>query len=157
MNILLDTNILTRLAEPGHAMHRQALDATAALRFQGHTLCIVPQTLYECWVVSTRPASVNGLGKTGTEAAAELASLKSLFLLLPDTAAMLSIWEQLVTTNAVLGKNAHDARLAAAMLSHGVTHLLTFNDQDFVRFAGITVLTPAAVLAPPTSPPPAAP
>jgi len=27
MNYLVDTNILTRLAEPGHAMHQEALDA----------------------------------------------------------------------------------------------------------------------------------
>ena len=52
----------------------------------------------------------------------------------------------------VIGKNAHDARLVAAMRVHGVTHLLTFNDQDFARYTGITVLTPAAVFAPPPTP-----
>lgn len=54
-----------------------------------------------------------------------------------------------MTTHAVSGKNAHDARLVAAMLAHGLTHLLTFNDADFQRFTGITTVTPAAVLAMP--------
>jgi predicted nucleic acid-binding protein len=154
MNVLLDTNILTRSAEPGHQMYQPATDAVEALRLQGHTLCIVPQVLYEFWAVATRPTAANGLGKTVPEAAAELSKLRARLTLLEDTPAILPEWERLVTSYAVLGKNAHDARLVAAMLVHGVTHLLTFNDQDFRRFAAITVLTPAAVLSPPPPPPP---
>jgi hypothetical protein len=45
MNYLVDTNILTRLAEPGHAMHQPALDAVKRLIHQGHKLHIVPQNL----------------------------------------------------------------------------------------------------------------
>lgn len=52
----------------------------------------------------------------------------------------------------VVGKTAHDARLVAAMHAHGLTHLLTFNEPDFRRYAGIIVLTPAGVLAPPPTP-----
>src|SRR5439155_16814338 len=76
MNDLVDTNILTRLAEPGHAMHQPALDAVKLLVRQGHRLHIVPQNLYEFWGVCTRPTAVNGLGETAAEAAAELANLK---------------------------------------------------------------------------------
>jgi predicted nucleic acid-binding protein len=154
MKILLDTNIMTRLTEPGHAMHKDALDATISLGVQGHILCIVPQNIYEFWVVCTRPIAVNGLGKTAAEMAAELVNLQSLFTLLPDTPAVFPIWENIVTKNNVLGKNAHDARLVAAMLAHGINHLLTFNDADFRRYSGITVLTPSAVLVPPPPPHP---
>jgi hypothetical protein len=62
MNYLVDTNILTRLAEPGHAMHQPTLDAVKSLGRQGHKLRIVAQNLYEFWVVGTRPTTVNGLG-----------------------------------------------------------------------------------------------
>jgi predicted nucleic acid-binding protein len=113
----------------------------------------VPQSLYEFWVVCTRPTAANGLGKSVAEATADLAKLKGLFPLLHDTPALYPAWEQLVTATAVVGKKAHDARLVAAMRVHGLTHLLTFNDQDFRRFGGITVLTPAAVLAAATPPP----
>jgi len=77
MNYLVDTNILTRLADPGHAMHQEALDAVK-----------------------------------------------------------------------LIGKNGHDARLVAAMTVHGLTHLLSFNAQDFRQYRAITVVTPADVLTP---------
>jgi hypothetical protein len=47
MNVLLDTNILSRMAQPGHVLHQAAFDATAALRLRGDALCLVPQILYE--------------------------------------------------------------------------------------------------------------
>jgi hypothetical protein len=43
-------------------------------------------------------------------------------------------------------KVAHDAKLVAAMVRHQVTHLLTFNVDDFARFAEITAITPDAVV-----------
>ena len=79
MSILLDTNILTRNAQPHHPMHRDAVDSVAELRRQGEVLCLVPQDLYEFWVVATRPADQNGLGLTPAEAEVELSSLKALF------------------------------------------------------------------------------
>ena len=115
-------------------LHQPALDAVKRLARQGHTLHLVPQNLYEFWVVCTRPTNVNGLGKTAPAAAAELDSIKSLFLLAEDTPAVFSAWERLVTSIPVLGKNAHDARLVAAMTVHGLSHLLTFNDKDFQSY-----------------------
>lgn len=147
MNVLVDTNILTRSAEPGHPLHHVCRQAIATLRLQGRTLCLVPQNFYEFWVVCTRPTTVNGLGKSAAEAAAEIAAFKTLFLFLPDTPALCTEWERLATAAGVLGKNAHDARFVAAMRVHGATHLLTLNDADFRRYSGITVLTPAGVLA----------
>jgi hypothetical protein len=107
MNYLVDTNILSRLAEPGSAMHQPSVDAVKRLVSAGHKLHIVPQNLYEFWVVCTRPTNVNGLGKTAAEAATELANLKSLFILLDETPAICAVWEQLVTSTPVLGKNGH--------------------------------------------------
>ncbi len=148
MNYLIDTNILTRLAEPGHPLHQPALDSVKCLVAEGHKLHIVPQNIYEFWVVCTRPTSVNGLGKTAAEAATELASLKALFLWLDETQAMYGVWENLVISTPVVGKNGHDARLVAAMMVHGLTHLLTFNAQDFRQYPGITAVTPSDVLTP---------
>jgi hypothetical protein len=61
----------------------------------------------------------------------ELASLKSIFLWLDETQAYYGACQQLVASIPVIGKNAHDARFVAAMTVHGLTHLLTFNTQDF--------------------------
>ena len=60
MRALLDTNILTRAVQPSHPMHTDALDALDALRQRGEELCIIPQNLYEFWVVATRPLTMNG-------------------------------------------------------------------------------------------------
>lgn len=151
MNVLLDTNILTRAAQPNHPMYSEALDALEVLRDQGDTLRLVPQNLYEFWAVATRPLAANGLGMTPAQAGAELSRLKSLFRLLDDTPALYQAWETLVMRYSVSGKNAHDARIVAAMTVHQISHLLTFNVDDFQRFSEITVLTPKTLLisAPP--------
>jgi len=57
------------LAEPGQAQYQTALDATTTLVQRGDHPCLVPQVLYEFWVVATRPKAVNGLGLTVAAAA----------------------------------------------------------------------------------------
>lgn len=145
MRVLVDCHILTRSAQPGHPMHIEALDAVRTLKQSGEELCAVPQNLYEFWVVATRPMDVNGLGMSTTQAQAELTRIKSFFRVLPDIPAIYPEWEKLVVQHAVSGKNAHDARIVAAMNVHGITHLLTFNAADFKRFHGLSVISPAAV------------
>jgi predicted nucleic acid-binding protein len=51
----------------------------------------------------------------------------------------------LVNKYSVHGKNAHDARLVAAMMRHGVKHLLIFNTADFERFEEISLIHPQEV------------
>jgi len=145
MRILVDTNVLLRISDPNHAHHALAKGAVDVLDSDGHELRTVPQNIYEYWVVATRPVAVNGLGFTPDEVQPFLTGIKRLFPLLRDERSILDRWETLVSTLHVLGKNAHDARLVAAMQRHAVTHLLTFNDADFARYPGITVLTPQAV------------
>lgn len=147
MNTLLDTNILTRAAQLGHPMNATAADAVDALRRRGDNLFIVPQSLYEFWVVGTRPLAQNGLGFSPAQVRTEIDQFKKSFTLLPDTPAIFPAWEHLVTSYAVSGKSAHDARLVAAMQVHGLDQLLTFNVADFRRYAIITVLDPAVVVS----------
>jgi len=151
MNIPLDTSILARMAQPGHVQHPVATNAVNALVLRGDIPCLLPQALYEFWVVATRPVAMNGLGFTIQQVAAELSRLKGLFPLLQDMAAIYAEWERLVTVYQVTGKNAHDARIVAAMIVHGLTYLLTFNTGDFARYPGITALDPAAVVPPPSA------
>jgi predicted nucleic acid-binding protein len=140
MPYLADSNLLLRGAEPGHPMQAEAEAAVAALLGRGEQLYIAPQNLYEFWVVATRPLERNGLGMTAIQAEAELARIEAQFPLLPDTPAVYQEWRRLVMAHAVLGVRAHDSRLVASMLVHGVTHMLTFNVQDFSRYPEITVV-----------------
>ena len=150
MNVLLDANIPGRMAEGGHSQQQIAVDAVAALISRGDSPCLVPQVLYEFWVVATRPIASNGLGLSAREAAAELSRLEMLYPLLQDNPAIYPEWRRIVALHQVLGKSAHDARLVAAMAVHGITHLLTFNAGHFARFPGIVVLEPTILLAPPS-------
>ena len=56
-------------------------------------------------------------------------------------------WRRLVVRHAVTGVKVHDARLVAAMLVHGVSNILTLNDRDFARYAGISAVNPRAAVS----------
>ena len=147
MNYVLDTNILLRMAQDTHPMHTEATQATTTLIRQGDTVHIIPQNLYEFWSVATREIKYNGLGLSVGDAQNELARLRSLFSFLPDTPAVCSQWERLIVQYGVIGRDSHDTRIVAAMNVHGVTHLLTFNQDDFRRYTNIVAVSPGEVIA----------
>src|SRR5262249_27547345 len=105
----------------------------------------LPQSLFEFWVVVTRPKKYNGLELSASEAEAILTKFESVFPLKHDTQAVYKEWRRLVTQHAVLGQKLHDARLAAAAGAHGITYLVTFNKDHFTRFTTITALLPSDV------------
>lgn len=131
MSYLIDTNVLLRLAQKKHPMRPDARRALVTLRQQGEELCIIPQNIIEFWAVATRPVANNGLGLTVNEAAGEIKKLKRLFKLMPDLPPIYAEWESLVTEYLVVGKPTHDARLVAAIKAHNLSHILTFNTDDF--------------------------
>ncbi len=134
MAYLVDTNVLLCSADPQHPMYSAAVNAVSRLQSQEEALCIVPQNLIEFWNVYTRPAQKNGLGHSSSEAQQQIERLKVFFSMLLDTDSIYDQWEQLVVAYQVKGVNVHDARLVAAMLVHGLTHILTFNTKDFSRY-----------------------
>ncbi|MEZ6104237.1 MAG: PIN domain-containing protein [Pirellulaceae bacterium] len=146
MLVLVDTNVVLRIVETGHPHHQAAADSMRKIRQRGDTLCLLPQVHYEFWVAATRPVANNGLGLSSSDALAELKQLgPPLFRFLKDERAIYQAWLGVIGTHSVQGKAAHDARLVAAMERHGVTHLLTFNTEDFVRYRHLTVLDPQTV------------
>jgi len=147
MTILIDTNVLVRLDHLGNPQRETARKALERLVDDAHDLRTVPQVLYEYWVATTRPVDANGLGFSIEEADRLLTDFKELFPPLRDERGILERWQELVIRYAVQGKVAHDARIVAAMLRHGLTHLLTFNDSDFARFTEIVAVTPESVVS----------
>lgn len=142
MSYLADSNILLRLTQKNHQHYPIVKNAVISLRKQGEEICIVPQNLIEFWAVSTRPVLNNGLGLTINETESEIYKFKRLFKFHDDETDIFAEWEDLVAKYQVLGKNVHDAKLVAAMLKHGISHLLTFNVKDFKRFTEINVIDP---------------
>ena len=144
-NFILDTNILLRFCDPVSPSYEQARQAIAKLLTDGHQIYLAPQSLTEFWVVATRPLEANGLGWDVRKTRSEIDQLLYQFPLLEDTPAVFAHWLYLVTAQNIKGKKAHDARFVAAMLTHGVTNLLTFNTDDFKTYSGVTLLHPSDV------------
>lgn len=142
---LVDTNVLLRGVQKSHPTHADAKRAVAILLRRGDELRISTQNIIECWAVATRPVANNGLNLSIEDAARELQGLKLLFEMLPDVPNIFTEWLQLVIKHRVAGKQAHDARLVAAMQAHGIAHLLTFNAKDFARYDSITVVEPQTI------------
>ena len=147
MAYLLDSNILLRYVEPAHPMHPDAVNAVAALLAAGEQVCILPQSVSEFWNVCTRPADKNGLGWTPAQTDKEVTRIEQLITVILDIPTIYGEWRQLVANHNVAGVQVHDARIAAAMKAHGLTHLVTFNTKDFRRYTGINAVTPAEVIA----------
>lgn len=149
MSVLLDTNILARLTQSTSPQHSVARSAVNSLQKAGERLCIVPQVLYEFWVICTRPIGnpSNGLGISVDQVKTEISRAHALFTFLPDTPGVYMEWERLVVVHQIKGKNSHDARLMAAMNVHGINQLLSFNVPDFARYPGIQIIDPTRVAA----------
>jgi predicted nucleic acid-binding protein len=147
--ILVDTNILGRMPDRSDLQYSTAHRAIRSLVATGERLFIVPQNLYEFWAISTRkrgspPSGQNGLGMTVNRASLWLGFFQRQFTLLYDRADMVKLWHDLVKNLGVIGIRSHDLRLVAAMQSHGITTLLTFNTAHF-RNCPITVVDPASL------------
>ena len=148
MKVLLDTNILLRCAETKHSHHKMAIEALSSLRIAGAEFFLVPQLFYEYWVVSTRPVINDGRGITPLAVIDEFVYFQPpRYTILYDSEEVFHEWKSLVLNYEVRGKPAHDARLVAAMNVHKLSHLLTFNGNDFRRYMGITIIDPANPLA----------
>ncbi len=148
MLIHADTGILLRLldrADPFHASIRQAI---RRLHSRGDEPVTSPQNAAEFWNVCTRPVSARGgFGLSVQETDRRLRILERIFRLVPDAPSAYAVWRQLVVRHGVQGVQVHDARLAAWMQVHGITHLLTLNPADFSRYPSITAWTPMDLLA----------
>lgn len=147
---LFDTNIWLRAVQRESPHHTLAVNALAALLARGDAISLTAQNLIEFWSVASRPTEANGLGWPVATARQEIDRLLAQFPLLEETPAIFAHWRQLVADHQITGRRVHDARLVAVMLAHGVTHLLTFNGDDFRAFDEIVVVAPAAVLTAPS-------
>ena len=140
MKILLVTNVLCRLVERGHPDHSATENAVAKLHLGQHELFLIPQVIYEYWVVVTRPAAENGFGMTTADADKAISLWLKAFELARDEQGIFENWRELARQHDAKGKSAHDTRIVAAMKRHEISHLLTFNVADFRRYPGIEVI-----------------
>ncbi len=145
MPVSVDTNVLLRIARRSDPNHPAVDNALAKLAIRGTILYYTHQNIAELWNTMTRPPARNGFGLSIQDADREVALLESGMELLEDSAAVYREWRRIVVQYNVSGVQVHDARLAAAMYTHGISHILTLNQSDFNRFGGLIPVHPAAV------------
>ena|SRR5579864_2512812 len=142
---LVDTNILLRMTRRSDPQHQLVDAALAQLAGQGAIFHYTHQNIAELWNAMTRPRDRNGFGLTVADAEREVRAIESGMIFLPDNDAVYREWRRIVVQHSVLGVQVHDARLAAAMYVHHVTHILTLNVADFNRFTGLTAVHPSSI------------
>jgi predicted nucleic acid-binding protein len=146
---LLDTGILLRLVNRHDPEHVTVRDAVRSLRRRADQLVTSYQNLAEFWNVLTRPVTPNrtGYGRSIEEAVRCLRFFRKYTAVVPETTASGELALALMEQCRVIGSKVHDTRLAAIAKSMDPTHVLTLNPADFRRFDGLSVITPAEVLA----------
>ena len=145
VSCLIDTNILLRIASRSDPQHNLTDAALLRLAMASATFYYTHQNIAELWNVITRPIARNGFGLTGAEAYRQVRAIEGGMTFLPDSEAVYSEWRRIVVAYGVSGVQVHDARLAATMYVHGVSHILTFNVTDFSRFSGLTAVHPSTI------------
>ena len=141
---LVDTDVLLRFVKPDDSDYSMLRSSIRMLWLDGDDLCYTSQNLAEFWNTSTRPVERNGYGLSILEVDGRARFIEEQFTLLEDSNAVHHEWRSLLVNHSVSGIQVHDARLVAAMHVHQISHLLTFNTRDFVRYTGITVVHPGS-------------
>jgi predicted nucleic acid-binding protein len=148
MRYLLDTGILARLPHRTDPLHQEVREAVRLLLVEGHVLVTSTQNMAEFWNLCTRPADARGgFGLTVRETAKRLRLLERFIRVLREPPTGYAAWKAIVLSKQVMGRQVHDARLAALMKSYRVKWLLTLNGADFGRYGWMRAIAPKDVIA----------
>jgi predicted nucleic acid-binding protein len=139
---LVDTNILLRISREEDPQHQLIGTVLKELEKQGSRTYFSIQNIAEFWNVCTRPPVRNGYGFTMDETNKRVEHIEATMTFLPDNEQVYSIWRHLVTSCNVRGVQVHDARLAAIVQAYGLTHILTLNQPDFLRYSNVQAIHP---------------
>jgi predicted nucleic acid-binding protein len=139
--ILLDTNILVRLADRNDRQYQMTHAAIKGVFRNKRQPVVSQQCLQEFWAVTTRPAKKNGLGMQTTAADRYIHQFLRLFRLVDDPPGLFAQWRDLVNRCNVQGLQSYDARLAACGIGLKCSGIMTYNAADFVQFP-IAVVNP---------------
>jgi predicted nucleic acid-binding protein len=138
--IFIDTNVLLAATDRTRTTHGASTAFLQQSIREGVRLFVSGQILREYLVVATRPVDRNGLGLPPSKACVNVDLFRecSDFLGENDTTARLLM--TLVKDHDLKGKRIHDAGVAATMRAHGLSHLKTWNHDDFKIFDDLILL-----------------
>jgi len=145
---LVDSNVLLRWVRPDHSDYPASVSTIDVILRRGGVLCYTSQNVAEFWNACTRPLAHNGYGLSPSETDRRARFFEQKLHFLEDSRAVHEDWRSLLVTYKVSGAQVHDARLVAAMRIHSIKFILTFNDRDFTRYAGIEAVNPRSAALP---------
>jgi predicted nucleic acid-binding protein len=146
VRILTDTGVLLRFFERSAVDHAAVVKALEELWRNGHDLFTSAQNVVEFWNVSTRPLTARGgYGHAPADVDQRVKVIDATWNVLPFTVQAYTHWRRIVIDYQVTGVSVHDARIVATMLAESIQRILTLNGRDFIRYPGITVLSPQDV------------
>ena len=138
----IDTNVLLYVSRPSAREHARSQAALSRMRQDGAPLWLSRQVFREYLAAATRPQA-SGPALPMAAAIADVHGFQAAFNVAEDGPNVLDRLLQLLAAHPGGGKQVHDANIAATMLAHGITRLLTFNAADFRRFDSlIEVIAP---------------
>lgn len=146
---LIDTGVLLRFVDDGDALHPLVQQAVEALVRRNEELFAATQNIGEFWNVATRPVANNGWGLPPDGAFRLVENgIEPICGIVPDVASTFTELKRLLIQYNVVGKQVHDARLVALMLTRQIDTILTLNARDFQRYLpeGISIVTPGDVV-----------
>jgi predicted nucleic acid-binding protein len=149
MAYLLDTGVLLRLVNEEDAQHEVVRLAAGMLASRRDRLVTTTQNGAEFWNVATRPPTDNGLG-ISVEIVNDAihAVIEPICTVVREHSRHFVELKRLLTIYQIVGKQVHDARLVASMVTWKIDRILTLNEKHFKRFEveGIVVQSPRAVI-----------
>ena len=148
MRYLLDSGILLRLADEHDSQHALVETAVGTLGNKGDELYITTQNVAEFWNVATRPAVNNGLGlPAATVAKLYEDTIEPICAVLVELDTLPAEFRRLLIQHSIVGKQVHDARLVAMMITWQIDNILTLNERNSRRFEaeGISVVVPGSL------------
>ena len=137
----VDTNLLVYASRRTSLHHKNAIAALQQLQHEEADAWISRQVIREYLAVVTRPQ--HGIAAIPVAMAADDIRRFSLgFQIAEDGPATTEHLLELICRFPTGGRQIHDANIVATMLAYGIRRLLTFNADDFLRFAEIIDIQP---------------
>ena len=139
--LFVDTNILVYSSESRAPLHTIAVQTLETYYNTGTQLWISRQILREYLATLSRP-QVWGNPQPMSRVIAEVQSYESRFRIAEDDANVTARLLFLLQQVPAAGKHVHDANIVATMQTYGIRRLLTHNEDDFARYAGLITIMP---------------
>jgi len=139
--IFLDTNVLVYANVQESPWHQVAVDIIEQYYQAGIELWLSRQILREFTAVLTRPQTFTQPRPIAT-VTARVRFFEENFYLAEDNSVVTTNLLTLLETIPIGGAQVHDANIVATMQAYNLTHLLTYNTQDFNRFAHLITILP---------------